>query len=664
MILIQKDYEKKWGEIKQMKCVIKFVYGVFIIGFILGMIGCAQPEPPHVHTFCEAWTTDATSHWHTATCEHTTEVSGKADHQFPETWKLVTAATEEAAGLEERFCEVCNYRATQVIPQLKHKHDIATTWSTDSTKHWHAASCDREEHNEDVAEHIWNHEDYQYDSESGKEIRTCTVCLYVDDIAHVHTEDSGTVKTAPTCCTIGLKIFKCSVCRAVRRMENIPATGLHTENRGAVTTQPTCTTAGVKTYRCTVSGKVLRTEEVPATGHTEDSGTVTTAPTCATKGVKTYKCSVCDAVLRTEEIPATGLHTEDSGTVTKAVTTQTVGIKDYKCTACKAILRREILPFPKLYSTPVTEVVNGVTYVYFGDWPQSVLPEASSVTVDETVSVTMGANTYYLGSDGNYYAKCAENARGTGAEYKYHDGTQAGTSGTTTRYFKVEPIKWRVLTDNYSGKKLLLAENILTANVPYYDYNSSLNTRTVGSDTNIYQNNYKYSQIRAYLNGLDYYYDTSSTKTTKKTDYTGKGFLQTAFTQKAQGLIAKTVVDNSPETTGYSSDTYATKYACENTTDKIFLLSESEVINSGYGFDAYISYGKGNARIRFPTDYAKANCADASSTDGCGGYWWLRSPIYNDSSLVRVVSYNGYASRVKNVYYSYYGVVPALSISF
>ena len=663
MILIQKDYEKKWGEIKQMKCVIKFVYGVFIIGFILGMIGCAQPEPPHVHTFCEAWTTDATSHWHTATCEHTTEVSGKADHQFPETWKLVTAATEEAAGLEERFCEVCNYRATQVIPQLKHKHDIATTWSTDSTKHWHAASCDREEHNEDVAEHIWNHEDYQYDSESGKEIRTCTVCLYVDDKAHNHTEDSGTVTTAATCVTKGVKTFKCTVCNVVVRTEEVPAKG-HTEDSGTVTTAPTCGTKGVKTFKCTVCNVVVRTEEVPAKGHTEDSGTVTTAPTCGTKGVKTFKCSVCDAVLRTEEIPATGLHTEDSGTVTKAVTTQTVGIKDYKCTACKAILRREILPFPKLYSTPVTEVVNGVTYVYFGDWPQSVLPEASSVTVDETVSVTMGANTYYLGSDGNYYAKCAENARGTGAEYKYHDGTQAGTSGTTTRYFKVEPIKWRVLTDNYSGKKLLLAENILTANVPYYDYNSSLNTRTVGSDTNIYQNNYKYSQIRAYLNGLDYYYDTSSTKTTKKTDYTGKGFLQTAFTQKAQGLIAKTVVDNSPETTGYSSDTYATKYACENTTDKIFLLSESEVINSGYGFDAYISYGKGNARIRFPTDYAKANCADASSTDGCGGYWWLRSPIYNDSSLVRVVSYNGYANRVKNVYYSYYGVVPALSISF
>ena len=307
------------------------------------------------------------------------------------------------------------------------------------------------------------------------------------------------------------------------------------------------------------------------------------------------------------------------------------------------------------------------TYVEFGDWPQSVLPSDSTVTVDETKKVIMGANTYYLGSDGNYYAKCAENAFGTGVEYKYHDGTQPGRSGTTTRYFKVEPIKWRVLTDNYSGKKLLLAEEILTANVPYYDYRNKDYTRTVGSDTNIYPNNYKYSQIRAYLNGLDYYYDTSSTETTKKTDYTGKGFLQTAFTQDAQALIAETVVDNRKETTGHSESTYAADYACENTTDKIFLLSESEAINSDYGFAAYDSSGKGNARIRFPTDYAKANYAYQSSTDGCGDYWWLRSPYCGNSYFARDVDYGGYGGYdyyVSYVTYTDSGVVPALSISF
>lgn len=561
--------------------------GIVIVSLILmAMFGCSQPEPPHVHTFSEAWTTDATSHWHAATCEHTTEVSGKVDHQFPETWKLVTAATEEAAGLEERFCEVCNYRATQVIPQLNHNHDIAKVWSTDSTKHWHAASCGRAEHNADVGEHIWNHEDYQYDSVSGKNIRTCTVCRYVDDIAHVHTKDSGTV---------------------------------------------------------------------------------TTAATCGTKGKKTFKCSVCDAELGTEDIPATGLHTEDSGTVTTPVTLTIEGKKTYKCTVCKEILRTVVLPCPELYSTPIDATTGAPPtaeskYIYFGVFPRDVLPTTSTVTVDETVFVKMGANTYYLGSDGNYYAKCAEKAFDTSNYYKYHDGTQPGTDGTTTRYFRVEPILWRVLTDNYSGKKLLLTEEILTANVPYFDDYKGGYMRTVGSDTNIYPNNYKYSQIRAYLNGLDYYYDTSSTETTKKTEYTGKGFLQTAFTQSAQALIAETDVDNSPETTGYSESTYATKYACENTTDKIFLLSESEVINSDYGFSAYDVYQP--RRQLIPTDYAKANHAGDNSIAPSATSWWLRSPCNDDSSRVRSVSYVGHTSWETLVRFYGFGVVPALSISF
>lgn len=598
-----------------MKCKnLKLLNALCVVIFML--FGCTQPEPPHVHTFSEAWTTDATSHWHTATCEHTTEVSGKADHQFPETWKLVTAATEEAAGLEERFCEVCNYRATQVIPQLNHNHVIAEVWSTDSTKHWHTASCGREEHNEDVASHIWNHEDYQYDSKSGKNIRTCTVCLYVDDIAHVHTEDSGTV-----------------------------------------TTVPSCTTTGIKTYKCTVCNVVVRTEDVAAKGHTEDSGTVTTAPTCGTKGIKTFKCSVCNTELRTEDIPATGLHTEDSGTVTTQVTLTIEGRKTYNCTTCKAILRTEVLPCPELYSKPI-DVTTGAPptaeskYIYFGVFPRDVLPATSTVTVDERVFVEMGANTYYLGSDGNYYAKCAEHACGTGA--KYHDGTQTGENGTTTRYFKVEPIKWRVLTDNYSGKKLLLAEDILTALVDYYDGSSS--NRTIGT-TEVYANNYKYSTIRAYLNGA-YESDDTQTKT-----YDGSGFLQTAFTSSAQTLISKTTVDNSKETTGYNESSYATKYACENTTDKIFLLSESEVINSDYGFDAYNIYGRGNTRIRIPTDYAKANYARQSTTAGYGGYWWLRSP--DDTSIyARNVTGEGDARNMDKVDYTNHGVVPALSISF
>ena len=446
-----------------------------------------------------------------------------------------------------------------------HKHTFAAEWSSDEATHWHAATCGHTDQKKDQTAHTWNHEDYQYDSESGKEIRTCTECSYVDDQEHQHATTAALSKD-------GTNHWK--VCDA-----------------------------------CGGNYEVI--------AHTEDTGTITTAPTCVTKGVKTYKCAVCDEILRTEEIP-------------------------------------------ELYSSPVDAetglaATSSSTYIYFGVFPKTVLPETRTVTVDETVSVSMGANTYYPGSDGNYYAKVKENCC-VSSGYTYTDGTTVKQSGADSyRYFKVEPVKWKVLTTNYNGKALLLAEDILTANVSYYeDYQ---NNRTIDGKT-VYPNNYKHSQIRAYLNGLSYQGQTSEVTT-----WSGNGFLQTAFTATAQSKIAKTEVDNRKETTGYSEYTYAADCACENTTDKIFLLSESEVINTAYGFAAYDSSGQGNARIRVTTDFAKANRAYQSTTAGIGGDWRLRSPS-SDSSYARIVNVDGYAGNDGSVYDKPCGVVPALSISF
>lgn len=108
----------------------------------------------------------------------------------------------------------------------------------------------------------------------------------------------------------------------------------------------------------------------------------------------------------------------------------------------------------------------------------------------------------------------------------------------------------------------------------------------------------------------------------------------------------------------------ATKYACEDTKDKIFLLSMKEA--TSYGFPTYNRYGVGNARIRKPTDYAKANHALWTSTDGYGGDWWSRSP-YSDTSIdtsihVRYVRYDGKASAPNMVDDTSNGVVPALCL--
>ena len=299
-------------------------------------------------------------------------------------------------------------------------------------------------------------------------------------------------------------------------------------------------------------------------------------------------------------------------------------------------------------------------YVAFGDWPQKI--KASEVTVDESKSKQMGMFTAYLGSDGNYYVKEKENASGSGDAYQYSDGTQAGQGGTSEKWFKVEPIVWRVLDKDYAstGKALLLAEKILISGIPYYSVDKV--KRTIGG-VEIFTNNYEHSQIRAFLNGLSYEYkESDSEDQSKKNEYEGKGFLQTAFTTSAQKLIAETTVDNSKESTFGRGETGGDNpYVCTNTSDKIFLLSEQEATTAGYDFDVYNV--SDNTRIRVNTDYAKATGAYQSSTDGYGGWWWLRSPYCNDEDYALLIGTSGDADGINLVNNNRGGVVPALSIS-
>lgn len=348
----------------------------------------------------------------------------------------------------------------------------------------------------------------------------------------------------------------------------------------------------------------------------------------------------------------------------------------FSFTGCKDIIEELTKNKPYTFHETITVLPEGTdgsagtdaTYVYFGDWPQTI--KADDVTIDEEKSIIMGGNIYYSGSDGNYYVRCLENASSN--ELYYSNQTPVLTKESNSyKYFKVEPIKWRVIDTNFDhdlipgtpGKKLLFAETILTGNINFYDYElkkrlnevqkqkynqlqklkatgllDGLSSKLLDEIINggsIYPNNYKYSKVRAFLNGLSYEIrpDDSHVQSLNNM-YAGKGFLQTAFTEKAQNYIEVTTVDNSKDSASpqyyLNINTAYTvhDYSCENTYDKVFLLSFKEQSNKIHNL--YIPKEERDSeptssRIYKVTDYAKANYVWYKYNYG---KYFLRSPAY------------------------------------
>ncbi|MCI6984125.1 MAG: hypothetical protein MR917_07940, partial [Treponema porcinum] len=154
------------------------VLSAMVMSFVFA--GCQVESDSHEHSFSKEWTSDDTSHWHAATCEHTEEVSEKTAHTFGE-WKTTVETTEETDGKKERTCTVCSYKEEQTVAKLDHTHKFSSDWSSDATNHWHAATC---EHTEEVSEKTahtfgeWKTTVEETEEAEGKKERTCTVCSY------------------------------------------------------------------------------------------------------------------------------------------------------------------------------------------------------------------------------------------------------------------------------------------------------------------------------------------------------------------------------------------------------------------------------------------------------------------------------------------------------
>ena len=134
----------------------------------------------HTHKYAEEWSSDENHHWYKATCEHDKEVKDKSEHAFSE-WKVIKEASEETEGTKERSCTVCSYKEEKKIEKLEHIHKYADEWTSDETKHWHAAICGHEEVS-DIADHTlgdWN------ETDAITLIRTCDECNYVEEMLNI-----------------------------------------------------------------------------------------------------------------------------------------------------------------------------------------------------------------------------------------------------------------------------------------------------------------------------------------------------------------------------------------------------------------------------------------------------------------------------------------------
>ena len=270
-------------------------------------------------------------------------------------------------------------------------------------------------------------------------------------------------------------------------------------------------------------------------------------------------------------------------------------------------------------------------YIYFGEYPQTI--KANNVSVGNIAD----EDGYYLGSDGARYAKVVATPYNDNADNTYMFSNNNIIVSGKTYYFKVEPIRWRILSES-NGKAFILCDSVID-NQYYRDTTAS--STTIDGQT-VYANNYMYSDIRTWLN---------------------EQFYNTAFGELQQALILTTEVDNSKQSTCSTIN----RYACDNTNDKIFLLSYQEAVNSTYGFDSNFSANDAMRRM-LASDYSRATgvmMMDTGSKYYGIGYWRLRSPSDFHSMSTNYVYYQGGIN--KSGYYGVNakqcGVVPALNLT-
>ena len=240
------------------------------------------------------------------------------------------------------------------------------------------------------------------------------------------------------------------------------------------------------------------------------------------------------------------------------------------------------------------------SYVYFGSYPQTEIP-ASQMTKEI-------AEAFY-DVNGDAWINGTKYRRISKGDTNY----DAYFGRSVFRYFKWEPIKWRVLENN--GSELFLMAD------------KGLDCKKVNIDS--CPITWKDCSLRRWLN---------------------REFYQEAFSAGEQGAVVETSIE-----TAANSDS--------DERDNVSLLCYLEAINSKYGFCA-----NGNtlsaSRWMQPSNYARAMGTlideDGDMAGNC--HWWLRHPGDNPRQYA-ITGLDGSADwRGGNLFVRHVAVVPVLHI--
>lgn len=243
---------------------------------------------------------------------------------------------------------------------------------------------------------------------------------------------------------------------------------------------------------------------------------------------------------------------------------------------------------------------SAATYIYLGDYPQTLKADDVEVYNVSANKKTRGNLDFYPGSDGNWYTQ------------------------TSSKWYKLEPIKWRVLTKSYKDSNgndvwLLLSEKILDAKTFFNYYSRS---GSDGYNSSYYAAScYYFSIARAFLDATSYLNSDCKNSTTYNSSesfrtraLSGAPLKQVRLPNTEAAAKREDGTGSSPSSSALGAVTYRDAY--------VFVLSRQEATRTYYDFNG--GEGADPARVRTATDWAEASGATS-------GKWVTRS-MYTSSS--------------------------------